>query len=853
MKQGDVVLHYRLERELGRGGMGTVWLAFDTRLEREVALKFLLTLGSLAEEARERLVREARLSSSLEHPGVVTVHAIESVDDGPFVVMEVVRGDRIDTWVERDGQSVPVILRLVAEAAEAVGEAHARGIVHRDLKPSNLFVDDRDRVRVLDFGLAVARNDTRLTSPGSTVGTLGYIAPEQLRGEEVGPAADVFALGVVLHELLTGEPLFDRGQGVAGVIHDVLELEPPTVAGQRPGLPRGVEAVVRRALSKDAESRYADCRELAAALRELLEEDSSSRLEAIAEAQVERHWRPRIVSLTVALTAMTALVLYLFLDRSEVVGNGAVSTFRQWTPRPLQLFVEGQRDPEFSPDGSRIAFVAPVDGVAQLHVATLDAPSPTVLTDEARPVSRPQWAPDGQSILYLVDGEGTRRERRSVHLVPILGGTPRKLFGPTRAACWHPSGERVFHVDDSIAEFELATSTSVPVEGLSSVLDPRLLVDPAYSPDGQRLVYTEPELGVLERLVEYDLRTSERRYLTDVATRLEQPAYTPDGRYVIVSAFKDTAMTLFAVDTETGEFGPVTEGTGSDVGVAVGPGGSSIAYTNLRSQSRLMLFDPESANATVLQNTRHSLIGPRFSPDGNEVAFCGGSGAAANVFVVPTTGGTPRAITDSPDQLEIFPQYTPDGAALAYYVESAEGSAWVRQPLGGGAVEVVLDGLSMGSRAFAALSPSGDRVAYYDLAEGLTVIVDPATGEPLQTGIPLFAARWSPDGTRLVGDTEGGDIGLYDLDAGTLRITVTGDLPTFGPDGKVWFVRETSSGGLLLSYDPLTEEVVERAEIGFSLPGTFSGIDVSADGHVVWAEYEEMSTEIVLLKHPEAE
>ena len=107
------------------------------------------------------------------------------------------------------------------------------------------------------------------------------------------------------------------------------------------------------------------------ALRELLEEDSSSRLEAIAEAQVERHWRPRIVSLTVALAAMTALVLYLFLDRSEVVGNSTVSTFRQWTPRPLQLFVEGQRDPEFSPDGSRIAFVAPVDGVAQLHVATV--------------------------------------------------------------------------------------------------------------------------------------------------------------------------------------------------------------------------------------------------------------------------------------------------------------------------------------------------------------------------------------------------------------------------------------------------------------------------------------------------
>ncbi len=268
---GRTVSHYRVISHLGAGGMGTVWLAEDTKLHRHVALKFLQAGAAPGEEPAERLLREARAASVLDHPHIATIYEVGEFEGQPFIAMAYYQGETLAERLARGPLPIAETVRIVAQVGDALSAAHAAGIVHRDLKPSNLMLTASGQVKVLDFGIATlastdAETMTRLTGAGSTIGTAAYMSPEQAAGEEVDWRSDLWSLGVVAREMLTGRPVFG-GTNVLAVMHAVMTTTPEPIRAMRPDVTTELEAIIARTMVRDRNARTitaGDVRDLAA-------------------------------------------------------------------------------------------------------------------------------------------------------------------------------------------------------------------------------------------------------------------------------------------------------------------------------------------------------------------------------------------------------------------------------------------------------------------------------------------------------------------------------------------------------------------------------------------------------------
>ncbi len=441
---GTTLQHYRIVREIGRGGMGEVYAAEDSRLNRLVALKVLPRELSADPERLQRFQREARALAALNHPGIVTIYGVEEADGVHFLAMELVEGQTLADLLPRDGFPLPRLLSIAVALSDAVGAAHQRGIVHRDLKPGNVMIASDGRLKVLDFGLAKHESlrdaateeatTRRLTAQHQILGTAAYMSPEQAQGLPTDSRSDIFSLGTIIYEMATGARPF-RGDSAISVISAILKDVPAPPSDMKPSVPPDLDRIVRRCLAKDPSRRY----QTAVDLRNELEELQSAGGTSAATVRRRRsHQRRALIATAMALLLIAGGLAAAFAWRARRVSSVERSVprtaFTQLTSSPgVEWF------PSLSPDGKWMVYAGTPGQYRHIFLQSVSGQNPLDITkDSTWDDDQPVFSPDGERIAFR-----SSREGGGIFVMGRTGEAVRRVthngFHPT----WSPDGTQL--------------------------------------------------------------------------------------------------------------------------------------------------------------------------------------------------------------------------------------------------------------------------------------------------------------------------------------------------------------------------------------------------------------------------
>lgn len=871
---------YRIESRIGAGGMGEVYRAVDTRLNRPVAIKCLSS--DLADSsARRRFQQEAQMASALNHPHILTVHEAGEVDGRQCLVTEFVDGGTLKDWARAGHRSWRQVVELLVGVADALAAAHAAGILHRDIKPDNILVTTSGYAKLADFGLAkleeratpaaaaptVTASETR---PGVVIGTIAYMSPEQAGGKPLDARSDIFSFGVVLYELLAGRRPF-TGATDLEVLQTIMHGAAAPLVEE---IPPALRLTVDKTLEKDPADRYQTMRELVVDLRRVARQSDASGVSAAAERPRTRRWRI-LVPLGVAGAVFAASLVYWHpWTRSEPGSDASQWSFVQLTDQAGQ-----ELNPSLSPDGRSLVYASLAAGNWDIYLQRVGGKTTINLTnDSPADDTQPSFSPDGDRIVFRSEREGG-----GVFVMEGTGENVRRLTDRGYHPAWSPDGRTVVVSTLTFASAErlpagftgelllvdVATGGSKPLIAGASVYQPH------WSPHGQRIAYwgvPKPASTQQRDIWTVPAAGGEPLQVTNDAPLDWNPVWAPDGRYLYFASNRAGSMNLWRVPIEEtsgrvlGSPEAVTTPSPYSGYLTVSRQGG-IAYAQLASTDNLFKigFDPSReavvGSQTAMTEGSHRFSFPDLSPDGEwAVAMSGlGSGAQEDLVVLRTDGSGLRKLTD--DQfMDRSPNWSRDGKLIAFasnrggsnqiWTINADGSGlrqltWaehVRQPV---------------------WSPNGDRIA---------VALAPRTG--ISTGVLVFEVQepwknqtpdklpglpddgtlaprsWSPDGRRLALSVEASSPAAgtytYDFDNGRVqwlaKFGALGGIPRWLSDSRRLLVPSESKLYLIDSESGNTREVHSVS------PKTIMGCTLSRDDRLIVCALHSREADIWLAR-----
>jgi serine/threonine protein kinase/Tol biopolymer transport system component len=843
---GTKLGQYEILSPLGAGSMGEVYRARDARLGREVAIKVLPELVSLDPDRLQRFEVEARAAAALNHPNILAVYQMGNYAGVPYLVTELLEGRTLTETLRRGSLPLRKAIDFGIQIAQGLAAAHEKGIVHRDLKPDNLFVTKDGRVKILDFGLAklmqpkesVANVAPTLTLPGVAMGTIGYMAPEQVRGLATDQRADIFAFGAILCEMVMGKPTFQRNTS-ADTMSAILNEEPPRISELAPETPVGLQRVVHRCLEKNPEERFRSASDLAFALQELTDPSGvassgthSIRRDNDKDRNRNRNddWRVRPVpaGALIAVCAALLVALYLWL---RTPGVPKVSNY-------VQLTHDGQQKTLIGTDGSRLylnsgegragSFAS--RGVAEITVAGGEPKKMSILPSlNMVPVD---LSPDGAELL-VVDGQGAP-PKGPLWSFPVLGGSPRRLgdsMGETGA--WSPDGKMLAYTN--LNDLFVAKADGTEPRRLLSVKGD--IVNVAWSPDGSHLLFDSSETaGTVGQQLMWEVSadgkgqhrlmegwhdppdeccgkwTADGRYfifqsggqiwtlpptgflrsgtkpvpLTSSPLSLSSPLPSKDGRKLFVVG-KTYRGEMMRYDAKAKQFLLFLGGISAEY-VAFSTDGQWVTYVSYR-EGTLWRSRADGSERFQLTYPPMYPVLPRWSPDGKKIIFfefARGADKPARMYELSSEGGSPQPLLPEDTTQQLDPNWSPDGKKIIFAGESNDPTSAVH----------VLD---VASRQVSSLPGS----------QG------------------LYSPRWSPDGRYVSAfSADSKTLLLFDFQTQKWSELASGSLSwlNWSHDGKYVYVLDFRGKNAVVRIrinDRTTEQIVDLKD--FVTVGRYGG------------------------------
>jgi serine/threonine protein kinase len=843
--------------------MGEVYRARDRKLGRDVAVKVLSDALSAQHEGRARFDREARSLAALNHPGIVTIYAIEEIEGRQLITMEYVEGRPLSELIPKQGFPLDRFLAIAVQVTNAVAAAHKHGIVHRDLKPANVIIGAQDRVKVLDFGLAKLREQVtggaetalparEITGDGRIVGTVAYMSPEQAEGRPVDERSDVFSLGVLLYEMASGERPF-KGDTSLSVLSSILKDSPRALGEVNPALPRDLSRYVKRCLVKDPDGRYQSAIDLRNDLEDLRQSLVSGELAApVTVRPSSLSSRAVVVAASLVIVALAG-VAWTWSNRG---GVASITTPPSMTFSRLTMIEGTATAPHVSPDGKWAVFVSGVSGNNDIYLQSTTGQTSFNLTKDS-PVGdgAPAFSPDGELIAFQ-----SARDGGGLFVMGRMGESVRRLTRTGFHPAWFPDGKQIVFTS-LVSQFAETRGPGVSEMWVVDVAggEPRRLfsgdsIHPQVSPSGRRIAYWGLPLDANGAFAgaNRDIWTiaadgsSPVRVTTDDATDWN-PVWSPDGRWLYYLSDRKGSMNLWriAIDEATG----VTRGEPQALtapaayirSFSVSADGLIGTFATLTQTSNLARAPFNARTAVVTGAVEAMTTGPRdfqlidVAPDGKDIVLQTSFRTQEDLYLL-TVGGTGLRNLTNDRPRDRAPRWQ-NARQLLFYSDRAVDNyeLWSIDRDGGSLRQLTKSG---GQRFYPLPSRDGTKVAAADITAWTLFVYDgsdfskPARELPslpieLRSGA-FIPTDWSPDGRQLIGGTASG-IWVYSFASNSFRRLAVG---LGGSSAPMWLDDRriiTATQGRVVVVDSVTGSISDVLAIAGE---TLISPKVSADGYL---------------------
>ena len=751
---------YEIAAKLGEGAMGEVYRAHDTRLGRDVALKILPAEYAQSADRRRRFEQEWRSAATLAHANIVTLYDAGDQDGVSYIASELVEGELLRDAIRRGPIPLRKTLELAAQIADGLSAAHAGGVVHRDLKPENIMVTRDGRAKILDFGLAryQPRSSTApeatmtVTQPGMVMGTVGYMSPEQVTGSPAGPQSDIFSLGIILYEMLTGKLAFERTTSVE-TMSAILRDEPPELPAT---MPPAVVQIVTRCLEKEPARRFQSAADLAFALRAAAAPSYAS-----GAAPRLRVPRRRLV-LAIAVAALSVLLACAVFALLTMPRGVDLDSYRF---TPLASEARHLDMPVWSPDGKSLAYVREViNAPNEIMVRNLDSLVPVLVARaDAKSVF---WSPDGSRLFYVT--------WTGVWSMSRAGGEPALLLkGNYEDAAPSPDGKALVlwlgkgEKDEKLPKLWISSPPgATPRKYEPVIFEEQGTFSPIYlrfAPDGRQILLAKPtamgpELWLLPYPDGAAAKGKARRMFASTLSITDwAPSFSwmPDSKHVVMSfgTVDHPSPQLWMAHIEDEDLDALTADEGVKLQPAVSPDGKRIAFSSVLQTFDVVEIPVGGGSVRPMLGTTRSEMFPSWSPVAARLAYVTDRSGPQEIWLRNAQDGSDRPLVtgrDFPDDVTLAFQtlaISPDGTRLAYSRRSSKllGRLWI-SPLSGGTPIAVSksDALEFAP----AWSPDGNWLTFFSSAGGLMKVRVGGTEPPMMIhdGLCRNPAQWSPDG-----------------------------------------------------------------------------------------------------------